>query len=379
MRAPWLVISWVAAALAVTTGCSGSDQDTKSGSQGEGYNVGSCASAAYTENLAACTPAATDYQPRAGHLSTNGWPACVSDDNSWHLMGASIPPAASRVAAYVQMGTKLWHNTSRPSKEDFLAARDLYSIEEGLASRIGRRQDISYAEISSDKFACSDPNVAVAHPDRCAGPGKLKPIIDDAFVNGIAQTKPLVQAARLEAALTWFFYLSMTSEVWTCSFDDITDCDAAGGYYTQLTQRGTPTGMAAAVHAQSPGTHDRIYDALLAARCWRDVDAAMPAADNENTAGGLYNKAQAQLSKAALRGEALLLRERIGWIACGSADNQEANIAYVSVLGGLIDHAAAAIDATQAAALRAFTSAPTNDSAKIVAAQAALDALFACP
>jgi hypothetical protein len=70
-------------------------------------------------------------------------------------------------------------------------------------------------------------DVAGMYPDRCGGPGRVLPIVNDAFQKGIAGTQPLVQAARLEAALLWFFYLSTMSEMWTCSFDDITDYDQA--------------------------------------------------------------------------------------------------------------------------------------------------------
>ncbi|MSP63204.1 MAG: hypothetical protein EXR72_23265 [Myxococcales bacterium] len=96
-------------------------------------------------------------------------------------------------------------------------------------------------------------------------------------MKGLAQTQPIVQAARIEAALLWFFYRSMTSEVWTCSFDDITDCDSAAGYYRQINPREMPVGLARYVAALGPEAHNRIYDALLAERCWRDIDKMLPA------------------------------------------------------------------------------------------------------
>ena len=334
---------------------------------------------AYTEDISACKPTATDYQPRKGAPGANGWAACISDDNTFHLIDVQLPPASARVIAFEAMAAKLWGNPSTPTKDNFLSARDDYSVAEGLASRIGRRQDINYPEVAGDdKFACSDPLIA-AKPEnrnRCAGPAKLKPIIDDAFTQGIGGNKPIVQAARIETALLWFFYLSSRSEVWTCSFDDITDCDAAAAYYTQDPKRDQPRGIARYVSALSPETHQRIFDALLAERCWRDIDKAFP---TDSTTSTYYPVAQAQLNKAYLRGEALILRSRIASIGCASGEHQGAAIESVKILGELIDQQATLIDATNGSKLRTYTASPTSDPGAIAAALQALDAVFACP
>jgi hypothetical protein len=360
-------------------GCSSSSKgpDGASPVRDSGSDAAPCPSAAYTENLSSCSPAQADYQPRQGKPGSNGWPSCISDDNRWHLIGDGLPPAASRSQAFETMAGKLWKRAGVPTKEDFLSARDDYSVAEGLASRIARRQDIHYPEVpGDDKFACQNAGVPELYPDRCVGPAKLKPVIDDAFQKGLAGNQPLVQAARIEAALIWFFYLSMTSEVWTCGFDDITDCDSAAGYYTQVSTRESPAGLARLVAALGPETHNRIYDALLAERCWRDIDRAMPAQYQYRS---FYELAQYQLDKAALRGEALILRERIGRILCGTAEAQQASIEFVKVLGGLLDHAATLLDPTHAAQLRAFTADPRVAADAVAAAQTALDALFTCP
>lgn len=330
----------------------------------------------FTENVSGCTPAATDYQPRKGAPGSNGWPTCISDDNTYHLIG-STPSSTARSQAFVTMGTKLWKNSKPPTQADFLSARDDYSVAEGLASRVARRQDISYPEVpGTDKFACQTAGVPEQYPDRCAGPAKLKSIIDDAFVKGSDQSQPLVQAARIEAALLWFFHLSLTSEIWTCGFSSIKDCDSAMAYYTQVSARDAPVGHAQYVAAIGPETHNRVYDALLAARCWRDIDQAMPAtAANKK----YYDLAQAQLNRASLRGMALILRDRIGRILCTSGEAQQAHIELVKILGGLIDHGASGFDAAKAAQLRTYTSSPTADTAAVTAAQAAIDAIFACP
>jgi len=92
-----------------------------------------------------------------------------------------------------------------------------------------------------------------------------------------------------------------------------------------------------------------------------------------------YNLAQGQLNKAALRGIALILRERIGKIPCAADETQQANIEFVKILGGLIDHGASIHDATTAAQLKIFTTNPTAEIAAVEAAQTAIDTIFACP
>lgn len=373
------------ALFAALAGCGGGTMNTNGDGGADAFvnhstdNNGSPCGAKYTEDVSKCTPGKNDYQPRLMKPGSNGWPMCPKIDaspNKWVLKGTDQPPATARSIAFESMAKKLW-DARKIDSNAFIAARDEYSVAEGLASRVGRRQDVSYPELpGDDKFACANAGVPAMFPDRCAGPAKLKPIIDDAFVKGINGEKQVVQAARLEAALLWFFHLSMTSEVWTCSFDDITDCDAAAGYYTQTSARDMPAGLAKYVFAQGPETHNRIYDALLAERCWRDVDDMLPMNPMYKD---LYTWSSAQLNKASLRGQALILRERIGRIGCLTGEAQEAQIEFVKVLGGLLDHGAGLLDAQTAATLKTYTSAPKTDASSITAAQAAIDKIFSCP
>src|SRR5438093_75970 len=71
----------------------------------------------YTENVAACMPSATDYQPRK--MISGGFMKCISDDNMFHLVDMQLPPAAARVTAFEAMAGKLWRNPSAPSKDNF--------------------------------------------------------------------------------------------------------------------------------------------------------------------------------------------------------------------------------------------------------------------
>lgn len=328
-----------------------------------------------TGSPASCRCSNDDYAPRYNASKNDTWPSCVSDSGTYKLIGASLPAAASRSVAFASMAGKLWGKATTPAAADFTSARDDYSVMEGIGSRVARRQDVHYPELTGpDKFACSDLATAMANPDRCAGPAKLKPIIDDAFTQGLAGTKPLVQSARLEAALLWFFYLSINSEVWTCSFDDIEDCDAAWGYFNGSKDRAQPIGLGLYIKNLHQETYDRGFDSILAERCWRDLDQSMPALCND-----FYKRAAAQVDAATTRGMALILRDRFTKLPMLSGEAQEAALTFINILGGLLDRAARAVDANTANTLKMQTSATSAASVNVAAAQSAIDSLFPCP
>jgi hypothetical protein len=335
-------------------------------------DAGRCGTA-LLENLSTCQRPTTSYQPRARDAGPSDWPACVSDDGVYRLLGTSVPSAAPRVTAFDSMGVRLWGNSRVPTADDFTAARVYYSIAEGLASRVARRQDVSASELpGTDKFACANAGVPEMYPERCAGPAKLKPLIDDAFVRGTAGDAPAAQAGRIEAALVWFLHLSVTSEVWTCSFDKKNDCDSSAAYYLGDLTSMRLEGLASRVSVIAPATHAAIRDALLATRCWRDVDMALPATNQL-----LYRRSADGIDLASTRGVAVILRERMVSLGCSSGPSLELHKAFVTTLGGLLDSPAVRRDAARASRLRTFVSAPTAEG--ITSAVAELDALFGCP
>ncbi|HNN94364.1 MAG TPA: hypothetical protein PKI03_18935 [Pseudomonadota bacterium] len=326
-------------------------------------------------NPSSCSCSNDDYAPRFNQSANDTWPACVSDSGVVRLIGPSLPAAASRSVAFDSIAGKLWRRATAPTPADFTSARDDYSIMQGIGSRVARRQDVHYPELpGDDKFACSVPATAAMYPDRCYSPARLKPILDDAFALGQAGTKPQVQAARVEAALLWFFYLSVSSEIWTCSFDDIEDCDSAWGYFDGARERGQPIGLAAYFKSLHQETYDRGFDSILAVRCWRDLDSAMP-----SVCSTFYDRTQAQVDKALTRGMALILRDRLGKLSSLSGEAQEAALTFIQLLGGFLDRAARAVDPGQADILKTQTSATTAAAVNVASAQAALDALFPCP
>ena len=214
---------------------------------GDGGNT-NCATPA--ADPTGCKPLMTDYQPRANMSQDDSWPACISDDNSYHLVGMAVPGSASRVTAWEGIGARLWRNLKAPTGDDFLQARADYSVPNGIGSRVERRQDIHYGEIpNNNKTRCSEAGIPEMYPDRCVGPARLVPLINDAFVKGIAGDKPLVQAARIEFGLLWFFYVSTLSEQWTCYYEALDDCDGVWSHYNAAQPRDSRIGL---VNAANP-------------------------------------------------------------------------------------------------------------------------------
>lgn len=324
---------------------------------------------------ASCKPAETDYrpgEPLVNNADTDKWAACISDDNTYHPIDPNISTIA-RVAAFDEIARRLWKDGKVPAAADFVSSYDLYTQPEGLGSRVQRREDYHYPP-APNGGRCRDAGVPATAPDRCVGPAKLLPIINDAFTRGGQGETPLLHAARIEAALVWFLYISVVSEINTCTTTP-RDCDSAYAYYTGGTARCEPKGLAAYVRNVGPRTHERIYDSILAVRCWRNLDNETGAATNT----ALRDRALAQYDKAALRGVALILRERFTQLAQGSEEEKQARLTFINTLGPFLDRAARAIDAAQADALKAQWGKTSASAVDVNSATGALDSLFGCP
>ncbi|HYH94510.1 hypothetical protein [Hyalangium sp.] len=327
------------------------------------------------ENLSSCQPAETDYRPRepeANEAASDKWTACISDDNTYHPIDPNISTVA-RVAAFEEIATQLWRNGKVPTQTDFVSALDKYTQPEGLASRVQRREDYHYPPAPGGA-QCRNAGVPETAPDRCVGPAKLLPILNDAFTRGGQGEAPRLHAARIEAALLWFLYISAYSEVNTCTTTP-KDCDSAWAYYTGGTERCAPKGLAGYVQAVAPQTHERAYDATLAVRCWRNLDNETGAAANT----ALRDQALVQLDRATVRGVAIVLRERFAQLSQGSAEEQQARMAFIQTLAPFLDREARVRNASHADTLKAQAAKATAAEVDAAAATAALDALFSCP
>jgi hypothetical protein len=321
----------------------------------------------HRESLSACRPQSSDYEPRVEMSAGDSWPACISDDNAYHPINPNISTVA-RVAAFEQIADLLWNGGTVPTADDFLSARIIYAQDQGLDSRVQRREDVHYAAAAQP---CSMAGVPEQNPDRCVGPAKLLPILNDAFLRGAMGEAPRLHAARIEAALLWFLYISALSEVMSCGARP-QDCDSAWAYYSGGTPRGAPVGLARYVNAFSPATHDRAYDGTLAVRCWRNLDNETGLAADPSQ----QLQARNQLDRAMLRGVAVVLRQRVTELACADEQGAEARTAFIKILAGLVHREALARDASWAQALAGGTSGTSID---VSSATTALDMLFPCP
>lgn len=332
-------------------------------------------------DLSGCMPDANDYQPTVNGSADDVWPMCANDDGSYTPF--EQPGAAARTEAWEMIRTIFAAGTT---PNDFTAAREQYSLDEGIESRTLRREDVHYPNIDAadqdpmvdfDKQCTIESNVT-KYPDRCAGPAKIAPLINEAFAAGQSgEGDPAVHAARIDAAIEWFMYLSVVKEAtFSCPPADYGgDCDAAWGYYNGATTRTAPLGFGADVRDLSPQTNERIFDGLAAMRCWRD---AYPPEMDADTADPLYGYGAAQLDRAATQGVAVILRDRLSrQLAC--SDDAAANWAYIQVLGQAIIKPAEDTDGAEADSWKALieNEAPTPE--EIIAGAATLDALFPCP
>jgi len=346
-------------------GCESADPTPSNPPVSDAAGIGCAADEALAPSAAAaCTKPAGDFTPGS---ADDGWPACVSDDGTYHNFEASVS-SLTRVEALERIAATLGLGTAKvPSPADFVAARAVYSADEGIASRVVRREDEHYppaAKLCRDMTA----DELAANRDRCAGPAKILPILNKAFAGGGNGLEPAANSARIEAALLWMFYLSAYKESRSCAVA-AKDCDSMWAKYTGGAPRSAAKGLSRYVRARNVATHEAIYDAVLAVRCWRDLDNPTGAATNS----ALQDRATAQLDRGLLRGLALIVRQRALRATCG------ATWEGVRILGGVLDREATLRDPAAAAVLRAElakTDPATVDTAKLTSA---LDALFPCP
>jgi hypothetical protein len=335
-----------------------------------------------------CTPLASDYTPSDPDSDT--YPACISDAGLYELV--SDPPSSiARVEAYDEIARLLWEDGA-PTVEDFTTARTTYELEEGLGSRVDRREDLHYPEIpmadwdpgvDEDKQCSVDANVA-KYPERCTGPAQLRPMINEAFIAGMSGEGDLnVHAARIEAALVWFSYISVYKEAYTCTHTP-KDCDSSWAYYTGGAQAdGALIGFAELVNRYSPNAHQRIFDGILAVRCFRDLYSIddYPSYDELPADGQMmFDAAWEQLDDALARGFAVVFRQHL--LAQDDeqcAEATAANWEFVQVIGPVIDREIRERDANAADELLEIYAVAEPATEDIERAAELVDQAIGCP
>ena len=317
-----------------------------------------------------CLTLASDYNPRVNSSADDQWPACISDDNQYHRFDDSISSVA-RVAAFEAIAALLVGGC--PSPQAFIDARVIYQEASGLDSRVARREDEHYP---AAPLACRDMTAAelASYPDRCVGPARILPLLSDAFAAGAVGAEPERNAARIEAGLLWFLYTSVYKEATTCT-EVVNDCDSHYAYYGGGFDRSGGTGLARYLSRVSPQSHDRVWDGILAVRCWRDLDN--PAGIAADLA--MRDRALAQLDAALLHGLASVVRDRVVALSMSSGEAARAHLAFAQVLGAVLDREASLRDASAAAQLRGELAKSDPSAVDQGIISAALSSLFPCP
>lgn len=368
---------------------SGTASDTDAGTGGAGtdgsggFELLSCNDVVSEADRLACTPNSNDYQPGG----EDSWDACVTDDGAYHLL-ADTPSSVARVEAYGRIMDVI--GVAAPTADDFTEARTIYAEEEGLESRLQRREDLHHPPVpeadwdpgvDSDKQCTVDANVE-KYPQRCVGPALIGPLINDAFVAGqMEQGDALVHAARIDAAMLWFYYLSVYKEANTCFTSKAKDCDSAWAYYTGGFDRAGGIALSAQVKAASPDAHEAIWDGISAYRCLRDLNPA----DDSPEVSDLNDAAQqqlchgnAQLDTALVFGMAQVVKDRLTTLASATAEDAVTQWAFLQVLGPVLAFEADRRDPAQAAILDQLWAMDAASAAEIDGGMAAIDALFPC-
>lgn len=319
----------------------GSETDTGTAQNDVGTTGGDTGTAG-GDGGAACSTFPDDYTPRVSNSSTDGWPACVTDTATTYPRISTSIGSIARVQAFDTMFSPsyggnpgLLYGADRdPTASQFTMARMAYQTDDGLESRIGRRPDTHYPEPTrpgtcTDEYICRCLDVAAANPDYCAGPALLRPVVQENLNRGITgdTAEPArLYAARAEAALAWTLYLSSYKESLSCD-EDTADCDSAWAYYTGGEERASGLGLARLVRGLDPATHDRVWDGLLAVRCWRDIDTAVPP-----TMTNLRDRARIQQDRALIRGMIDIIEDRLHSFSTTTGDTQRAHLAWLRVL-----------------------------------------------
>lgn len=330
--------------------------------------IGACEPLPASERPApmGCEARAGDYAP----CTDDGYAACVSDDGEYHRIQESISTIA-RVQAFERIAELLFDATRDPDASDFLTARMIYQEDEGLDSRVVRRYD-PYFEVPADTD-CAEPGVPAMYPDYCVGPAKLQPILLEAMNRGAMGDDARAQAARIEAALLWFLYVSANKEAVSCA-RAIQDCDSSYAYYTGGEDARGGIGLARYLAEADPHAHDRAWDGLLAVRCWRDLDDGAMAQDQ-----ALGDRARAQYFAALVDGLAAVVRDRLQKVAGSTGDEQRSHFAFVTTLGRAIVPEAEARSSAHGATLAGAFSADDPQDIDVDATVAAIEAVFECP
>jgi hypothetical protein len=367
--------------------------------------------------MPACMPMATDFPGAADYTCTTVRSALASMPDAFPYV-VSFPGTTARSMAFQTMRDNGYFDYSRdPAAMDFVTMQDLYlGGGSGLASRVDRRFDPHYPTPDATGVMtriCQTETLWRANPEFCIGPSTLSPIILDNLARGqrADASEPLRnRAARIEAAITWFLHVSTYKEALTCAVTypggdgSIDNCDSSWAYYAGGADRPMGIGYSEMVRPLEPETHEAIWDALLAVRCWREMDPSDPDLQDPNMLAlpqqAFFDRAHAQLDRALDRGMVVVLMDRLRTVQTTTGAERDAHLVFLRTIlaphaeitltdamgmsttypagPSLFDHTIREVDATAADFIRdEIAQAP--DDIDIDGIISRLDAAFPCP
>ncbi|MDP3278233.1 MAG: hypothetical protein Q8Q09_23805 [Deltaproteobacteria bacterium] len=315
----------------------------------------------------ACMPASTDFQPRSAGARMAPWDQCMAVTSAETFPVFNAAPSASarmRAVDVLDRPGGFFDPTRDPTPDEFAPTMPPVGMDTsanglltstGIATRYQRRADEHYAPPaglvldSTYQDFCGPAANWMAHRDYCTSPATLNPVLTASLANGMGggATPSRVFAARIQGTLQWWTYMSTYKEALTCA-PVVADCDAAFGYYTGGSARSEAAqyGLARSLLALgTPGreAHDRIWDGLLAVRCWRDLDGGRTTPPVAATNEALREQVRTQLDRALTRGIVLLTQARLRSFASTDGDamraaERQAHAAWIGVVGPLLSN-----------------------------------------
>ena len=253
---------------------------------------------------------------------------CVRDGDAYTPFEGSIS-TTPRVEAFETIADQLWRASDAPDSAAFDNALETYLAQEGLQSRVSRREDERQAPVTRDgePVKCGDLADEDLDPARCVGPAQIGPLLNDAFEQGGAGIDPAINAARVEAGLLWFFYISSYKEAVTCA-EKRRDCDSSWAYYNGARPPGAGIGLSSYVREAALPLDEAVGDAHTALSCWRTTDAALVA---EN--GALHADALARLEASLDDGFAAVIKARAEAARTAAVVSPGADWTFVEITG----------------------------------------------
>lgn len=307
------------------------------------------------------------------------WETCVAETDTYTPFETSISTAA-RVAGFETIADKTWRN-AMPTTMDFEQANLTYVEEEGLDSRLSRREDEHYPAVMVDgeAVACnSAEDIPENNPDRCVGPAQIRPLVLDALTTGAMSddlAERQVAGKQLEASLLWFLYTSTYKEATTCT-QKKKDCDSSYAYYTGDQPEDMGLGLSNYFRTEVPEAHAAVWDGLVEVRCWREVDDTEEAQNLE-----LRDEALATLDKALLYGISRLVSARLYNLSATdvTAQDRAEDWEWLTIMGPVLEREANTIDAAKAKTLEDAFDKASPDGVDTQALAMTIEELFPSP